>query len=73
MKTPLKELVLTCSDCGMKADGEQVNNDDERFHDYVTGNCVRLPRDGLDDAKLALLAKMAFRCECCQEEEEERS
>lgn len=73
MKTPLKEIILICTDCGTKADGEQINNDDERFHDEVTGRAIRLPTDGLNADQQAKLAKMSFLCECCQEEKEERS
>ena len=70
MLTPLKDIELICCDCGYKANGESINRN-ERFHKYLTGKIVRLPRQGLDEEQVTQLKTMNFRCECCQEDIDE--
>ena len=71
-RIPLALIEVCCSDCGEEVKAIEVNRDKARFHSEG-GAMIRFPRGGLTEAEIAELKAMFLRCECCQEDHEEKT
>jgi len=70
-RNPLGDVSVRCSVCGERTPATDVNEDRTRFH-LEDGSMIRLPDAGLTDEEIAELNTTFLRCECCQEDHEEK-
>jgi len=70
-RTPLAEVMVRCSICEEQASAADINADRTRFH-LEDGSMIRLPDVGLAKNEIAALNATFLRCECCQEDHEEK-
>ena len=70
-RIPLAEVMVACSDCGEQNSAADINTDRVRYH-LENGSMIRLPDVGLTRSEIAKLNATFLRCECCQEDHEEK-
>ena len=70
-RIPLAEVMVRCSICEEQASAADINTDRVRYH-LENGSIIRLPQPGLTKTEIAELHATFLRCECCQEDHEEK-
>lgn len=71
MKTSLEEITLQCATCRDVVFVSEINSGNLNFHNEQ-GTACRFPKDGLTDEQITKVKEIAWTCEFCQEDKEDR-
>lgn len=71
MKTPLDQLTLKCAHCGDVEKISDINSGQINFHNEQ-GTACRFPKDGLTEEQIIKVNAIAWACECCQDDLNDR-